>query len=219
MLYAARYTIEAPTRREELAHQRALAKKLLAYALKWEHGLELSSLAQSRTAAGKPYFPGCPVEYSLSHCRGLVCCALSLSPVGVDAEAPPHILSRPAAARLHPGGALLAYRPAGPAAGLPLPVDPERERDEALRPRHRLRLPAGVLHLPGGPAPLPGARRAPVPVRPGGGHCCLRRRRGGVPKPPAGGARPVIRSYPAALSHRYTTRTQQRGTVERWSYR
>ena len=88
MLYAARYTIEAPTRREELAHQRALAEKLLAYALKREHGLELSSLAQSRTAAGKPYFPGCPVEYSLSHCRGLVCCALSLSPVGVDAEAP-----------------------------------------------------------------------------------------------------------------------------------
>ena len=32
MLYAARYTIEAPTRREELAHQRALAEKLLAYA-------------------------------------------------------------------------------------------------------------------------------------------------------------------------------------------
>lgn len=88
MLYAARYTIEAPTRREELAHQRALAEKLLAYSLKREHGLELSSLAQSRTAAGKPYFPGCPVEYSLSHCRGLVCCALSLSPVGVDAEAP-----------------------------------------------------------------------------------------------------------------------------------
>ena len=88
VLYAARYTIEAPTRREELAHQRALAEKLLAYALKREHGLELSSLAQSRTAAGKPYFPGCPVEYSLSHCRGLVCCALSLSPVGVDAEAP-----------------------------------------------------------------------------------------------------------------------------------
>ena len=28
------------------------------------------------------------MEYSLSHCRGLVCCALSLSPVGVDAEAP-----------------------------------------------------------------------------------------------------------------------------------
>ena len=88
VLYAARYIIEAPTRLEELAHQRALAEKLLAYALKREHGLELSSLAQSRTAAGKPYFHGCPVEYSLSHCRGLVCCALSLSPVGVDAEAP-----------------------------------------------------------------------------------------------------------------------------------
>ena len=215
MLYAARYTIEALTRQEELAHQRALAEKLLAYSLKREHGLELPSLAQSRTAAGKPYFPGCPVEYSLSHCRGLVCCALSLSPVGVDAEAPRTF----SPALLHPGGALLAYRPAGPAAGLPLPVDPERERDEALRPGHRLRLPAGVLHLPRGPAPLPGARRAPVPVRPGGGHCCLRRRRGGVPKHPAGGARPVIRSYPAVLSHRYTTRTQQRGTVERWSYR
>ena len=140
-------------------------------------------------------------------------------PCGGGRRSPPHILSRPAAARLHPGGALLAYRPAGPAAGLPLPVDPERERDEALRPRHRLWLPAGVLHLPRGPAPLPGARRAPVPVRPGEGDCCLRRRRGGVPKHPAGGARPVLSSYTAALSHRYTTRTQQRGTVERWSYR
>ena len=220
MLYAARYTIEAPTRGEELAHQRALAEKLLAYALKREHGLELSSLAQSRTAAGKPYFPGCPVGVQPQPLPGAGVLCPQPVPCGGGRRGPPHSLSPPCcgASCTQEELSWLTAQQDQQQAFLSL-WDPERERDEALRPRHRLWLPAGVLHLPRGPAPLPGARRAPVPVRPGGGHCCLRRRRGGVPKPPAGGARPVIRSYPAVLSHRYTTRTQQRGTVERWSYR
>lgn len=189
MLYAARYIIEAPTRREELAHQRALAEKLLAYALKREHGLELSSLAQSRTAAGKPYFPGCPVEYSLSHCRGLVCCALSLSPVGVDAEAPAHSLP--------------------PCCGASAPrrslswLTAQQDQQQAFLSLWTLK--ESVMKLSGQgigygfqrasftfPEGQPRfrGRRAPVPVRPGGRHCCLRRRRGGVPKPPAGGGSP-----------------------------
>ena len=35
---------------------------------------------------GKPYFPGSPWQFSISHTSGHVFCALSQSPVGIDAE-------------------------------------------------------------------------------------------------------------------------------------
>ena len=36
---------------------------------------------------GKPYLPGCPVHFSLSHTHGAVACAVADSPVGVDVQA------------------------------------------------------------------------------------------------------------------------------------
>lgn len=86
MLYAARYERLFPGRREELKFQRDLAEKLLDWALRYERGLELSALVRARTSEGKPFFVGYPVHFSLSHCRGLVCCGLSDDPLGVDAE-------------------------------------------------------------------------------------------------------------------------------------
>ena len=38
------------------------------------------------TPRGKPYFPGSPWHFSISHTRGHAFCVLSRSPVGLDAE-------------------------------------------------------------------------------------------------------------------------------------
>ncbi len=35
---------------------------------------------------GKPYFPGSPVHFSITHTKGHVFCALSDCPIGIDAE-------------------------------------------------------------------------------------------------------------------------------------
>lgn len=35
---------------------------------------------------GKPYFPGCPVHFSLSHCQNAVVCVVAENPVGVDVQ-------------------------------------------------------------------------------------------------------------------------------------
>lgn len=86
VLYVSQYHRNFSNRKEELEYQRALVKKLLQWALSREYGLDLSTLHQERTPEGKPFFTDCPVHFSLSHCRGLVCCALSQSPVGVDGE-------------------------------------------------------------------------------------------------------------------------------------
>lgn len=86
MLYAVRYEDRFASRPEELSHQRALSERLLQWALKEEFGLELSALVRGKGASGKPYFLGCPIQFSVSHTRGLVCCGLSGAPLGVDAE-------------------------------------------------------------------------------------------------------------------------------------
>ena len=88
MLYAVRYEDRFASRPEELSHQRALSERLLQWALKEEFGLELSALVRGKGASGKPYFLGCPIQFSVSHTRGLVCCGLSRTPLGVDAESP-----------------------------------------------------------------------------------------------------------------------------------
>lgn len=88
MLYAVGYQGQFASRREEVAHQRALSEQLLRWALQEEFGLDLSQLERAKSPSGKPYFPQCPVHFNVSHTRGLVCCGLSMAPLGVDAEAP-----------------------------------------------------------------------------------------------------------------------------------
>lgn len=86
MLYGSHYEAGFSTRKQELEYQRALAEKLLQWALLKEYGVSLSALHRERTSAGKPFFVDCPIHFSLSHCRGMVCCALSSDSVGVDVE-------------------------------------------------------------------------------------------------------------------------------------
>ena len=35
---------------------------------------------------GKPYLPGCPIHFSLSHCKNAVACAVGDAPIGVDVQ-------------------------------------------------------------------------------------------------------------------------------------
>ena len=86
MLYAARYEERGLSRGEEGQLQRRLARALLGLALRREFSLELDALPMERGPQGKPYFPGVPVEFSLSHCRGMVCAVLSAVPLGVDVQ-------------------------------------------------------------------------------------------------------------------------------------
>ena len=75
MLYGSQYEAGFSTRKQELEYQRALAEKLLQWALLKEYGVSLSALHRERTSAGKPFFVDCPINFSLSP-----------APVGVDVE-------------------------------------------------------------------------------------------------------------------------------------
>lgn len=86
MLYALPYEKEFSGKREEKAFQHELSQKLLGYALQREYGLTLSDLRLETGPHGKPFFLDSPVKFSLSHCRGLVCCLLGTEEAGVDAE-------------------------------------------------------------------------------------------------------------------------------------
>lgn len=86
MLYGIRYARNGLNRSEETDLQRALASKLLRYAVREEYQLDITEEPVWRGEHGKPYFTSLPVFFSLSHCKGFVCCAVSLQEVGVDAE-------------------------------------------------------------------------------------------------------------------------------------
>lgn len=86
MLYAATYTQQFNTKPDEKAYQRRLANALLAHALKAEFNLSLSALTVSRGEHGKPFFANSNVKFSVSHCDGAVCCAVSQREIGIDCE-------------------------------------------------------------------------------------------------------------------------------------
>lgn len=87
MLYVTSYTGSFSSRKKEAAHQHDLSRKLLSFAMEQEYGISLSSLQIETGKHGKPFFPNFPAQFSLSHCRGAVCCALSDWEIGVDIEA------------------------------------------------------------------------------------------------------------------------------------
>lgn len=86
MLYAVPYEKEFSSKKEESAFQHVLSRRLLDFALQKEYSVTLASLELCSEAHGKPYFKNFPVSFSISHCSGLVCCALSKQGIGIDAE-------------------------------------------------------------------------------------------------------------------------------------
>lgn len=64
---------------------RSLAAELLAYRLLRQH-YSVTTAQLHRRANGQPYFTGCDLHVSISHCDDLVACAISRDPVGIDIE-------------------------------------------------------------------------------------------------------------------------------------
>ena len=58
--------------------------RLLAELYRRKTGMDLPPI--SRTGRGKPYFPGDPLHFSISHTPRHAFCALSPAPIGIDAE-------------------------------------------------------------------------------------------------------------------------------------
>ena len=72
-----------------------LSALLVRMAVSERAGVPASELIFSAHEGGKPYCVGVPCEFSLSHTSGMIVCAVSDEPVGIDAE-----LLRPAPMRV-----------------------------------------------------------------------------------------------------------------------
>ena len=74
---------------EVASFEHDLGRRLLAYGLREQYDLFFSEDDLSFGPKGKPYLSENPeIHFSISHCRGLVVCALNDKPIGADAEAP-----------------------------------------------------------------------------------------------------------------------------------
>lgn len=71
--------------KHKLSHD--LSYKLLAYALKNEYGIDISTLILLADKHGKPYFQGRDeLQFNISHSGDIVLCAISDKVIGVDVE-------------------------------------------------------------------------------------------------------------------------------------
>ena len=77
---AARFRAEGDRRRT--AAGELLARRMIAERL----GIPAEDIVFGRTARGKPYAVGLPVEFSVSHSGNLVICAAADKPVGADIQ-------------------------------------------------------------------------------------------------------------------------------------
>ena len=88
-IYYVNYDSEGMTTGEEAEKQHTLGRELLAFALHQE-GLAVSGSLENQLAygpSGKPCLRGLPdVHFNISHTKGLVACAMSQKPVGIDVE-------------------------------------------------------------------------------------------------------------------------------------
>lgn len=87
MIYYKTYSFDNTARATEA--EKALALQLRNYvieqAFELSFGIKFTELELKRNKYGKP-FVGNNMHFNISHTRGLVCCAVSEVPVGVDAE-------------------------------------------------------------------------------------------------------------------------------------
>lgn len=71
--------------RQEYEYQHMAGHRLVQYALKRSFGLEQAAYTYS--SGGKPYISGHPeIQFNLSHTKGILACAVSDRPVGIDVE-------------------------------------------------------------------------------------------------------------------------------------
>ena len=81
--------------------------RLLAALYRRETGNGMPSI--SRTERGKPYFPGDPLHFSVSHTPRHAFCALSPAPIGIDAEETDRIVRPGLAGKILSPGELRQY--------------------------------------------------------------------------------------------------------------
>lgn len=75
--------------REINIQEHELGRQLLYTFLRDKRGIPLSPADISVTEKGKPYLPAYPeIHFNISHCNGLVVCAIDEESVGVDCERP-----------------------------------------------------------------------------------------------------------------------------------
>ena len=87
VIYYSKYIPISDSVREVNEQEHRLGRELLAMALYELYDLRLQPEDISATEKGKPFLPAYPtVHFNISHCDGLVACAVDDSPVGVDAE-------------------------------------------------------------------------------------------------------------------------------------
>ena len=85
-------------------------QRLLAALYRRETGNDLPSI--SRTERGKPCFPGDPLHFSISHTPRHAFCALSPTPIGIDAEETDRIVRPGLAGKILSPGELRQYNAA-----------------------------------------------------------------------------------------------------------
>lgn len=86
MIHAIRYDETSLTRKEDARLQKELSARLLKKAVLKERGIDIGGLKLSYGSHGKPYFADTDIYYNISHCKGLVLCAVNSAEVGIDAE-------------------------------------------------------------------------------------------------------------------------------------
>ncbi len=85
-VYYKRYESGDAGRSEQASHAHALGRQVLASALKAEYNIDFSEDMITLAAGGKPILKDYPIHFNISHCDGLVACAVSDVPVGIDVE-------------------------------------------------------------------------------------------------------------------------------------
>ena len=68
--------------------------ELLRYALQKEYSHDFSAENIRKGQRGKPYIENVPFYFNISHCDGLVACAVSEKEVGIDAEVTRNVADR-----------------------------------------------------------------------------------------------------------------------------
>lgn len=95
VVYYSNYTPVSNSVAAVEAQEHFLGRRLLLQGLRNLYHIscqadELDALI-SFSPNGKPYFSGLPdIHFNISHCDGLVACAFSNHPIGIDAELPGH---------------------------------------------------------------------------------------------------------------------------------
>lgn len=75
-------TLVSENKRKQKIAADMLCRQMLADA----SGISSDALVFAKSEKGKPYAVNCPMKFSISHCGGLVICAVSEKEIGVDIE-------------------------------------------------------------------------------------------------------------------------------------